>query len=604
MRPPRAERYRWGTTPARPKYAFVALGATLVWTLVGAGVARAATAPPYFQALPAAGSSEMHVARELAVAAPLPDGQVLIAGGYNDSEGILRGAELFSPYSDTFGLLPEVSEHELVTARDGAVAAPLQNGEVLIAGGVNHTYLRSAELFDPAADTFTALPEVTEHELHAARGFAVAAPLQNGDVLIAGGFAGRNNYLQSAELFDPATDTFTLLEGSEHSLHSGRDLAVAAPLPDGDVLIAGGYSGHGTARSAELFDPASDTFSLLAGGDEEPQSARTGAVAAPLADGQVLIAGGYNEGALQAAELFDSSSDVFTGLDAAGESELQTPRDAAVGAPLPDGAVLIAGGEGGEERYLRSAELFYSPPQAEAAGGEFGSQTVGVASASQVLVLTNVGAQPLTVTGTSLQGADAGDFAITADECIQRSVAFEHSCTITVDFTPGATGQMTASLMLSDNELIPTSVALSGNGAPASPVSTITTVTTVTTVTSAATTQVVLDDATIVAPPSTGVHQLELLSCISTTVPAGHTTTTAQTCSTKTTGARARLTITPTAITAKIARGNVVYATGSVIDSGRQTYLLVTVSRQLGKGSYTLTLTHGHTHHSEKLTIQ
>jgi hypothetical protein len=600
MRPLRAERYRWGTTPARPKYAFVALGATLVWTLVGAGAAWAVAAQPYFQALPAAGSSEMHAAREVAVAAPLPDGQVLIAGGYDGTAGVMRSAELFSPSTDTFSLLPEASEHELATEREGAVAAPLQNGDVLIAGGLNHSYLRSAELFDPAADTFTALPESSEHELRTARGFATAAPLQNGDVLIAGGYAGGNNYLQSAELFDPVTDTFTLLEGSERSLHGGRDLAVAAPLPDGDVLIAGGYNGHSAPRSAELFDPASDTFSLLAGGGEgEPQRARIGAVAAPLADGQVLIAGGYNESALQAAELFDSAGGVFTALDAAGESELQTPREAAVGAPLPDGAVLIAGGSNGEERYLRTAELFYSPPQAEVAGGEFGSQTVGVTSGSQVLVLTNVGAQPLTVTAASLQGADAGDFAITADECMQRSVAFEHSCTITVDFTPAATGQMTASVVLSDNEPIPTTVALSGVGAPAAGP-----VTTVTTVTSGPTTQVVLDDATIVAPPNTGVHQLELLSCTSTTVLAGHTTTTTQTCSIKSTGARAKLAITPTAIAAKIARGKTVYATGSVIDSGSQTYLLVTVGRQLGKGSYTLTLTHGRTHHTEKLTIQ
>ena len=39
-------------------------------------------------------------------------------------------------------------------------------------------------------------------------------------------------------MFDPSTDTFTALPGS---MTTARGEAVAAPLPDGDVLIAGGY---------------------------------------------------------------------------------------------------------------------------------------------------------------------------------------------------------------------------------------------------------------------------------------------------------------------------------------------------------------------------
>ena len=96
--------------------------------------------------------------------------------------------------------------------------------------------------------------------LNSARALAAAAPLANGDVLIAGG-ESLTNALSSAELFDPATGTFSLTG----SMTIPRQGAVGAPLPDGEVLIAGGdtvATGTPDIRAgAELFDPASGTFS-------------------------------------------------------------------------------------------------------------------------------------------------------------------------------------------------------------------------------------------------------------------------------------------------------------------------------------------------------
>jgi hypothetical protein len=186
----------------------------------------------------------------------------------------------------------------------------------------------------------------------------VAASLPDGQVLSAGGSDG-GTILQSAELFNSASDTFTALPASGSTeLQTPRDFAVAASLPDGQVLIAGGSSGGGFLQSAELFNPASDTFTALpASGSTELQTPRYGAAASSLPDGQVLIAGGFSGIRLQSVELFDSVNDTFTALPASGSSELQTPRQQAVAASLPDGQVLIAGGFNGSS-YLQSAELF------------------------------------------------------------------------------------------------------------------------------------------------------------------------------------------------------------------------------------------------------
>jgi hypothetical protein len=89
--------------------------------------------------------------------------------------------------------------------------------------------------------------------LHARRAFHTATLLPSGQVLVAGGF-GRRHYLDSAELYDQATGTWTV-----GHLNIGRSKHTATLLPSGQVLVAGGFGpgtvGNGGAlSSAELFE--------------------------------------------------------------------------------------------------------------------------------------------------------------------------------------------------------------------------------------------------------------------------------------------------------------------------------------------------------------
>ncbi len=73
---------------------------------------------------------------------------------------------------------------DLVTAREGHRATLLPNGQVLVAGGYNYPpdYLASAELYDPATGMWTATGS-----LATARSGHTATLLENGQVLVAGG---------------------------------------------------------------------------------------------------------------------------------------------------------------------------------------------------------------------------------------------------------------------------------------------------------------------------------------------------------------------------------------------------------------------------------
>jgi len=62
-----------------------------------------------------------------ATATALPDGQVLLAGG-GDESNPLQTAELFNPTTKTFTPLPASGDTELQVGRYGAASAPLPNG--------------------------------------------------------------------------------------------------------------------------------------------------------------------------------------------------------------------------------------------------------------------------------------------------------------------------------------------------------------------------------------------------------------------------------------------------------------------------------------------
>jgi Ca2+-binding RTX toxin-like protein len=293
-------------------------------------------------------TGSMSVPREGAVAAPLPDGRVLVAGG---SSAPLAGddrssAEVFDPATNTFS---SAGIGSMSVPRSGAVAAPLPDGRVLVAGGSNFggpgfQTLKSAEIFDPATNTFSS---TGIGSMSIPRTGAAAARLPDGRVLIAGG-SGTSNDLSSAEVFDPATNTFS--SAGIGSMSSARTNAAAAPLPDGRVLVAGGQfrsSGHAAPTfdlsSAEIFDPATNTFSSA--GIGSMSIPRSGAVAAPLPDGRVLVAGGSEFGVglqrLSSAEVINPVTDTFS---SAGIGVMSVPREGAAAAPLSDGRVLVAGG--------------------------------------------------------------------------------------------------------------------------------------------------------------------------------------------------------------------------------------------------------------------
>lgn len=268
----------------------------------------------------------------------LEDDTVLIAGG-DGGNGLVLAAEIYNPASGTFSLTGD-----LLVARSSHTATKLANGTVLIAGGYSgddfQPALDTAEIYDPATGAFA-----SAGQLRVARVGHSASLLLNGQVLLAGGITNANNGQAtfSAELYDPSTGMF-FVTGNMVSRRGGF---VAAVLPGGKVLVAGGHDDAGPIATAEVYDPAIGSF-FSAGVMSSP---RQDFAAVTLKDGSVLVCGG--SGMTSSSELFRPGTSTFE--PAAGLGDWRWGHTATL---LTDGRVLVVGGSNNDSMILAWAELY------------------------------------------------------------------------------------------------------------------------------------------------------------------------------------------------------------------------------------------------------
>jgi hypothetical protein len=265
----------------------------------------------------------------------LLDGTVLVAGGSAEHP---RSAETYDPTTGKF-----TATGDMIAAHSNHAAVLLPNGQVLIAGGDPAGAI--AELYDPTSRTFRRTGDMVEPQ-----SAQTATLLTNGNVLIAGGLKGWSDCCSipaAPELYDPTTGVFRRTGGYADSAYVGYYVSGLIGVPatllrDGRVLIA-------TEPAAELYNPVSGTFSragvMLTRGS--PTSGVppyiAGRAAAMLSNGQVLLTGGAHEdlGRFKGAEIYDPVAGVFTQT-----ADMAAVRTGHTATTLPNGAVLIAGGEG------------------------------------------------------------------------------------------------------------------------------------------------------------------------------------------------------------------------------------------------------------------
>jgi hypothetical protein len=274
----------------------------------------------------------------------LPDGDVLVAGGYNGFTEEVGGthtnlsvAELFDPYNGTWAGAPP-----MLVARSFQTSTSLKDGRVLVVGGSETPGgpEATAETYDPGSNTWTTVPAPTELQ-----GAYAATLLPSGWVFLTGTFGEAG---QGAALFDPATNSWEPTARPKHP----RSYPTISLLSDGDVLVAGGWTyeypfprapSYTVYPSVEEYEPNTNTWTEVA-----PMAhPRADETATLMSDGSVLVTGGVDElqlggslySSVSSTEIYDPGTNTWTA-----RAPMNLARAQHTATLLPDGDVLVAGG--------------------------------------------------------------------------------------------------------------------------------------------------------------------------------------------------------------------------------------------------------------------
>jgi Kelch motif len=274
--------------------------------------------------------------------ATLADGRVLFVGGVLNVPGG-EAVDAYSPQTNSFSAVAAMHQN-----RSGPLAVSLTDGRVLAAGGAGAGDT-SGEIYDPAADTWTAIPS----PMHAMRSSglltntaAAAVSLPGGEALLVGGEAtGPGGPTAGADIFDPS------LNGGVGGFSAAADMSTprlgagAAALPGGDVLVVGGSDAASEAlATGEVYHSSSNTWTPVA---NQMATAHVQPSVVPLPNGNVLVFGGVASAVSSPSlatttdsEIYDPATNRFTPTGPTIHS-IVLPSTAA----LPDGRVVAAGGE-------------------------------------------------------------------------------------------------------------------------------------------------------------------------------------------------------------------------------------------------------------------
>jgi hypothetical protein len=257
----------------------------------------------------------------------MPNGNVLLWDGWETpSKAVVwnPSTQAFTDVTDASGLF--CSGH-----------AQLADGRIFVAGGhdqatgFTETGVVDANIFNPANNQWTRVAD-----MHFPRWYPSATTLPDGRVLVISGMTSSGHWVDTPEVYDPTTNTWTLLTGiSTPEVHE-EEYPLTTVMPDGRVLVVAGSTGK-----AFIMDVNAQTWTAVPG-----SAGHVNGSAAFYAPGKILYTGGGNttsesNPAFTAASVLDATvaNPVWRSI-----SPMAKTRYMHSTTVLPDGNAFISGG--------------------------------------------------------------------------------------------------------------------------------------------------------------------------------------------------------------------------------------------------------------------
>ena len=344
----------------------------------------------------------------------LPNGNILVTGGYgtfSNPANYYKSAEI---YVSSKGVFEPISSMNL--ARSSHTATLLPNGKVIIYGGfgTDGTARRTYEIFDPNTNSFSttvsSIPYGTGQGGHTAT-LLTQGPYKNNVIWCGGkGSVTSSSGIANCRIYNPETNSVSSI-----NMRGGRYDHTATLLSNGNVLIAGGRTAGNYLVSTDLYDVGENAFTLNNGA---LVVGRRDHAAVSLNNGKTAIIGGYNEnfryssdypydidtddnwynedgapsakrhnpgyqGYLDSVELFDKygKPTVISGPDSGIKTmPYRLARSAA--ALDPDGKIVLNGGRGNIPVTFANVSVTFLEGSILKSAGAINTNTIGISTAA------------------------------------------------------------------------------------------------------------------------------------------------------------------------------------------------------------------------------
>ncbi|MFI5299526.1 MAG: Kelch repeat-containing protein, partial [Polyangiales bacterium] len=253
-------------------------------------------------------------------------------GGFDTWQSLPIGnGEVYDPATRTW-----TNTKPMTYPRSCFGAALLPSGKVIAAGGFNGTaYAGLAEIYDPATNAWTLSGQTTFNGC-----WSTMVTTGAGTVLHVGNNVAPMN---AGETFSESTGLWT---AASNSMVDNRSAPGTALLPNGTVLVVGGYGGSPLA-STSIYDPTRNLFSP----GPSMTTPRLNGVVAALSDGRVIAVGGQSSGSWGSYNLETNTAEIYdpkTNTWSPAPSLLNaTDFTAGVTASGAGGITYVAGGNNG-----------------------------------------------------------------------------------------------------------------------------------------------------------------------------------------------------------------------------------------------------------------
>lgn len=203
-------------------------------------------------------------ANTLHVATTNRDGSELIVAGGSALQNLVPQSTLRWRGGKQWQVLPP-----MLSPRAGAAAIRLDTGDTIVLGGGTDVHIPRNNMALSSVEMLTAdgTKWLQLTQMNTPRQWPAVGQLSSGNVIVAGGLTGSGSelkpsrYLRSAELYDVAANTWTPLP----SMNRARYRAAGFVLTNGLFAVVGGETKqNGLARNdLELYDPTKNTWKLV-----------------------------------------------------------------------------------------------------------------------------------------------------------------------------------------------------------------------------------------------------------------------------------------------------------------------------------------------------